>query len=103
MSEPSLFDSLDDQDVSAGATAGQPRPCIGHVLASSSESKRAEPTDSAWQECPLEVFLAMSERRQLDYCARRDDDSARFAATEEQAAWYRWRAATYRQMIEGLK
>lgn len=61
------------------------------------------PTDSLWRECPLEVFLAMSELQQLDYCARRDEDSARFADSEEDAAWYRARAKWYRDEMERLQ
>jgi hypothetical protein len=60
------------------------------------------PTDSKWREIPQAEFLALSERDQLDYCARRDEDSALYATTDEDAQWYRRRAAAYRQLIEKL-
>lgn len=56
-----------------------------------------------WRKCPLPQFLAMSEVEQLDYCARRDEDAARFADCEKDAAWYGKRAAWYRDEIQRQK
>lgn len=61
------------------------------------------PTDSLWREIPHEQFMAMTELEQLDYCARRDEDSARFADSDEDAKWYLWRAGLYRRRIAELR
>lgn len=55
------------------------------------------PARAPWSECPLAAFLAMSEAAQLDYCARRDEDTLLSCEPEdraffaERAAWYRAR------------
>lgn len=55
-----------------------------------------------WREVPQALFLSWSTARQLDYCARRDEDSARTAATrgEMSAEWYLERASLYRSDIK---
>ena len=107
MTERTLFDSPDDgtADIAGGQegpASHLPRPCAWHATSSSGESRGVRPTDSLWRECKLEEFVVMSETEQLDYCARRDEDSARFADTEEDAAWYRERAAWYRNRMKEL-
>lgn len=60
------------------------------------------PTDSLWREISHETFMAMTEKEQLDYCARRDEDSARFADSEADAKFYLDRAARYRARLAEL-
>lgn len=55
--------------------------------------------ESDWQEVPQALFLSWSERRQLAYCAARDEDSAAGAATLEELNWYRERANAYKADI----
>lgn len=100
MTERTLFDSLDD---------GAPDGVMNHsdqlelMTTLSGESNRVRnPTDSPWRECPLDEWLAMSERDQLDYCARRDETAAQYAETGEDAAWYTWRAGWYRRRMEEI-
>jgi hypothetical protein len=59
-----------------------------------------DPTTSSWREQPTE-HLTRAEL--LDYCARRDEDSALFAVTLDDARWYLWRAARYRQMMTEME
>lgn len=57
----------------------------------------AERTSSSpiWQEVPQALFLSWSRARQMDYCARRDEDSAQQVELEDRefyaqrAQWYR--------------
>lgn len=58
------------------------------------------PPRSAWQEVSQTTFLSWSEAEQLDYCARRDDDSAAHAPTERDAEFFRNRANDYREMMK---
>ena len=86
MSEPSLFDDLE-----GGA------PCQDEAGESPDYAPRSE-----WHEVPQATFLAWSERRQLEYCAARDEDSAAHEDDPERRAWYLWRANAYKEMIECL-
>lgn len=54
---------------------------------------------STWQEVPAARFLSWSHEMQLAYCAKRDEDSANEALSEEWAEFYRQRARDYRQSL----
>jgi hypothetical protein len=56
---------------------------------------------SAWQEVPQPVFLSWSDARQLAYCAARDTDAAQYDLPN--AEFFRARAQTYKEMINGAK
>lgn len=55
-----------------------------------------EPEPPVWSEVPAGIFLSWPVGMQMDYCARRDEDSAAKADTPEETAWYRKRAQGYR-------
>jgi len=50
-----------------------------------------------WQEVPQALFLSWSHARQLDYCARRDEDSA--VVDSDNREFYLDRARAYREGI----
>ena len=54
-----------------------------------------DPEPKVWAEVPQALFLSWSIPRQLDYCARRDEDSAR-SAEAEWVGFYTERAKGYR-------
>lgn len=50
----------------------------------------------AWREVPQALFLSWSEARQLDWCARRDEDAALREEREHHRQFYKERAEAYR-------
>lgn len=67
---------------------------------------RATPTPApvlagrdGWQEVPQALFLSWSEARQLDYCARRDEDAAEHEDSDFWRKFYVNRAGDYRQQL----
>lgn len=63
-----------------------------------SDEPEAPIQPAGWQEVPQAVYFSWSDARQLEYCARRDEDAARHAegAMKE---FYEERARCYRGLI----
>lgn len=81
-------DNAGGLDRSEGQGADQSGNCMSRLLSY---------TQHSWQEVPQALFLSWSSARQLDYCARRDEDSA--LQDNDNRDFYLQRAADYRSMM----
>jgi len=53
-----------------------------------------------WREIPQALFLSWPRRKQLAYCARRDEHSSTEADSPADAEWFRQRARQYREEMK---
>lgn len=111
--EPSLFD-IDPDAAPQGEPSSQPAAPVVHrpvnlptrvsagVVADESggascaKGDGENPSRLPLREVPADIFLSWPEKQQLEYCAKRDEDSALDALDDEWAAFYRQRAQDYR-------
>lgn len=92
--QPSLFDAPDVAVTASGRTGA----------VEGANPSGAPPPE--WQEVPAALFLSWSDARQLEYCARRDEETMLNENDEVSDWWmdfYAERSRAYRQLVEGMR